>query len=384
MTLTSPEPPATRTGRPGAGTDVPMLLAGLPPPARRFSLAAWQRRRSLAIFIGSVAVLAAVVSLLLPKWYTAQSTILPPTEGGDTFGLMGALIENTTLSRLGLFTSTTPSDMYVEILKSRTLQESLISSFDLQRLYRQKGVDRTLKELETHVNVEATPSGVVTVRVEDRDPQRAAQMANQLVEDLDRFNRESMNTRAKRTREFLEVRLADARSSMARAESTLTVYEQRNKIVASAEAGTLGPMADAISQRMNLEVRRSYMESYSRAGSAPLAQLDAEISAMNRQLAKLPSLKQEGSRLALDAEIQRRVFMLLTSQYEDMRVQETRDTPTLTVLDRARAPEMKSRPRRAILVLIATFVAVLLSAAWVTLSLRPGMTRTAHPTRAGE
>src|SRR5262245_7927526 len=111
MTLTSPEPPVTPAGRPGAGSDVPLLLAGLPTPARRSGLAAWQRRRTLALFIGAVASLTTGISLLLPKWFTAQSTILPPTEGGDTFGLMGALIENTTLSRLGLFTSTTPSDV---------------------------------------------------------------------------------------------------------------------------------------------------------------------------------------------------------------------------------------------------------------------------------
>ena len=91
---------------------------------------------------------------------------------------------------------------------------------------------------------------------------------------------------------------------------------------------------------------------------------------MDRELAKLPSLKQEGSRLALDAEIQRRVFMLLTAQYEDMRVQETRDTPTLTVLDSARAPEIRSRPRRVVIVLAATFAAVALGLAWVGISLR--------------
>jgi uncharacterized protein involved in exopolysaccharide biosynthesis len=91
---------------------------------------------------------------------------------------------------------------------------------------------------------------------------------------------------------------------------------------------------------------------------------------MDRELVKLPSLKQEGSRLSLDAEIQRRVFTLLTAQYEDMRVQETRDTPTLTVLDRARKPELKSRPKRTILVLSATAVAAALGLAWVGISLR--------------
>jgi uncharacterized protein involved in exopolysaccharide biosynthesis len=283
---------------------------------------------------------------------------------------MGALIENTTLSQLGLFTSSTPSDMYVEILKSRNLREALIRDFDLETRYDRKGMDRTLKELEIHVRVAASPVGVVTVQVEDQDPKRAADMANHLVDHLDRFNRESANTRARRTREFLETRLAETRVLMQQAESTLTAYEQRHKIVASTEESAVGAMADVISQKLSLEVRRGYMSSYSREGSAPLRQVEAEIAAMDRELAKLPALKQEGSRLALNAEIQRRVFTLLTAQYEDMRVQEARDTPTLTVLDRARAPDLRSRPRRTLIVLIATAVAVMLGAAWVGLQVR--------------
>jgi uncharacterized protein involved in exopolysaccharide biosynthesis len=374
MTLTTPEPPVTRPGRAAAGADLPLSLAGLPAPARRFGFAAWQRRRALAIFIGAVAVLAAGISLLLPRWYTAQSTILPPTEGGDTFGLMTALIENTTLSQLGLLTSTTPSDIYVEILKSRTLREALVTDFDLQRLYRRKGMDRTLKELEAHVKVSVLPAGVVVVRVEDRDPRRAAEMTNHLVAGLDRFNRLSTTTRARRTREFLEQRLVEVRASMERAESTLTAYERRHNIVSSSEASAVDAMADVITQKLRLEIERSYLSSYVREGSAPLRQVETELAAMNRELAKLPGLKQHVSRLALEAEIQRRVFTLLTAQYEDVRVQEMRDTPTLTVLDPARAPEMRSRPKRGLIVLVATAAAVLIGVAWVGFSL-PGSAR---------
>lgn len=370
MPLTGQEPAVTAPSHTGHGNGVPRFVAGLPAPARRYALIAWQRRIGVALFVVAVAVLAAVVSLILPKWYVAQATILPPTEASDSFGLMQALIENTTLAQMGLFSSSTPSDMYVEILKSRTLRESLIREFDLQRRYGIKNLDAMLKELELHVWVKANPTGVVVVNVEDRDPQRAAAMANLLVDDLDRFNRQSINTRARRTREFLERRLAEARVSMAHAESVLTAYEKANKIIASSEAGAVGAMAEVISQKLSLEVKRSYVSSYSREGSAPLRQVEAEISAMDRELAKLPSLKQEASRLALDAEIQRRVFTLLTAQYEDMRIQEMRDTPTLNVLDRARTPQLRARPRRGLMVAVATAAAVLLAAAWVGLLAR--------------
>jgi uncharacterized protein involved in exopolysaccharide biosynthesis len=96
-----------------------------------------------------------------------------------------------------------------------------------------------------------------------------------------------------------------------------------------------------------------------------LRSIDAEISAIDQELGKFPSLKQQGARLALDAEIQRKVFTLLTAQYEDARVQETRDTPTVAVLDRARPPQLKSKPKRSIIVLFATVVATLMAIGWV-------------------
>lgn len=370
MTLSSQEPPRLRATPDRVHDELETPDGLLPPAGRRFLAAARQRLGAIVAFVLVASLLAAGVALLLPRWYTAESTILPPTEGGENLGLMSAMIENSALNRLGLFTATTPSDVYAEILRSRTLRESLIGAFDLQALYRTPGMDKTLHELEGHVRVSTTPIGVVVVRVEDRDPERAARMANHLVAELDRFNRESVNTRAKRTRLFLEGRLLEARSRLHSAESTLTAYEQRNKVVASTEGPAVSAMANVISQKLNLGVRRSYMSSYTRPGSETLREVDAEIAAVDREIAKLPSLKQEGSRLALDSEIQRRVFTLLTAQYEDTRVQETRDTPTITVLDRARAPEIRSRPRRALIVAATAAAALLLSAAWVALSMR--------------
>jgi tyrosine-protein kinase Etk/Wzc len=367
VTLTETERPVARR-RP---RDVDALLGHVPDPGRRFMAAMWSRRGRLLAFVLAAAVLSAGISLLLPRWYRAEATILPPTEGGsDTFGLMSALVENTALAKLGLFSSTTPSDIYVEILRSRTIREPLVNDFALRRVYDTKGLEPTLKELGSHIAISTSPSGIVTVQVEDRDPKRAADMTNEMVAGLDRFNRESVNTRAKRTREFLEGRLAESRTRMAQAESLLTAYEQKNKVVATTEAAAVGPMADVIAQKLSLEVRRSYMASYTRPGNASLREVDAEIGAMDRELARLPGLKQTGSRLALDAEIQRRVFTLITAQYEEARVQETRDTPTLTVLDNARVPEVRSRPKRALIVAGSTLVAALLAAVWVALTLR--------------
>ena len=94
-----------------------------------------------------------------------------------------------------------------------------------------------------------------------------------------------------------------------------------------------------------------------------------EDHARRGQLAPVAHLE-AGTEHVLDAEIQRRVFTLLTAQYEDMRVQETRDTPTLTVLDRAHRPEIRSSPKRGLMVMTATGLAALLAAAWIVFQVR--------------
>jgi uncharacterized protein involved in exopolysaccharide biosynthesis len=342
----------------------------LPYQVRPLGRSVWERRKPLIGFVAAVAVLAAGVSLLLPNWYSARSTILPPSETGDTFGIMSALIESSALSQLGLLSTSSPSDVYAEILKSRTLREELVVRFDLQRLYRRKNMDLTLKELDHHVKVDVNKAGLIVLDIEDRDPQRSAAMTNALVGGLDGFNRRTFSNKASRTREFLEHRLADVRERLAKAEATLTAYEKSHQIIASGDAAAVQGVADVIAQKLSLQVRRSYVSSYSRPDSPTLQAIEAELAAVDREIGRIPSLKQEGARLALDAEIQRRVFTLLTAQYEDARVQETRDTPTLAVLDVARAPQLKSKPKRSVMVLGATAMAAVLAVAWVAWTTR--------------
>jgi uncharacterized protein involved in exopolysaccharide biosynthesis len=342
-----------------------MMMRFLPPGYRRYVELAWSKRKAIGLFVASVTAASIVVALLLPRWYMAESTVLPPAEGSDAFGMMAGLIQTSALNKLGMVSTSTPSDVFAEILKSRGLHEELIRKFDLIERYRARNLDVALEELREHVDVGVNSSGLIIVHVEDHDPHRAAEMTNHLVSMLDRFNRETYSTKAKRTRQFLESRLADISARLREAESTLTAYEREHKVVASSEAAAVEGIANVVARKLNLQVRRSYELSYSRPGSAALQEIDAEMAAVDRELAKLPVLKQAGARLALEADIQRKVFTLMNAQYEEARVQETRDTPTLTVLDVARPPEIPSRPRRTLIVLASFGIAVVSAAAWV-------------------
>ncbi|MCC6348645.1 MAG: hypothetical protein IT347_03520 [Candidatus Eisenbacteria bacterium] len=346
----------------------------LSPELRSYFTAVRAHLRGVVYFVAGVTVVAAAVALLLPQWYQSDSSVLPPMEGADSFGTMASLVQNAALSKIGLLSTQSPSDLAAEILRSRRLREDLVRTFDLQSVYGAKNMDVALRKLGQHVRVEVDKAGVVHVGVEDRQATRAADMANHLVAGLDRFNRETYSTRAKRVRLFLEERLADVSRRMNEAEASLTAYERTHKVVTTTESAGVSGLAGIMAERLNLQVRRAYVASFSREDSPALQEIDSEMRAFERELAKMPALKQEGARLALDAELQRRLFSLITAQYEDARVQEARDTPTITVLDPARPAQMRARPRRSLIVAVATLVSSVLALGWVWIERRRATT----------
>lgn len=345
-------------------------LQSSPNPSERFLALLRRHARRYAAIVGGTALVATLVAFLLPSWYRAESTLLPPTDaGGTSFGMLTGIIQSAALSQLGLSTSSTPSDVFGEILESRLLNEAAIERFGLAAVYRKKGPDRTLKEFRRHLAVEVNAAGMLTVAFEDRDPRRAADVTNFLVAELDRFNVETYKTRGKRLRQFLEGRLEEVEGQLTAAEDSLQTYERQNRVVSAADAEAARGLSDILAQKFALETQRSYVTSYTEPGSVERTGIEKQLSALDREIAKLPALKKEGARLTLDVEVQRKLVVLLTAQVEDARMQETRDTPTVTVLDAARPPQLKSRPVRWLIVFAATLVAALGCAAWTAASL---------------
>ena len=341
------------------------------PSIERFIAAFRARLRTYAAIVGATAVLAAGVSWILPNWYRAESTLLPPTEGGEAgFGLLAGMIQTSALNNLGLTTTSTPSDVFGEILKSRRLSQAAIERFGLAKLYRKKGMDRTVKEFHRHFAVQVNAAGLLTVSFEDRDAQRAADVTNFLVAELDRFNVDTYKTRGKRLRVFLEGRVHGVQQQLISAEERLQDYERRNRIVSSAETEAARGVSDILAQKFSLETQRAFVSTYTSPGNNELTNIERQLRALNSEIGKLPEVKKEGARIALDVEMNRKLLMLMTAQFEDARMQETRDTPTVTVLDAASPPQLKARPLRSIIVMAAAFAALLGCAAWTAASLQ--------------
>ena len=133
------------------------------------------------------AVVAAGITLLMPNWYTATTKILPPQQSQSSaaamLGQLGALA-GVAGGGLGI---KNPNDTFVAMLKSRTIADAIIERFKLKELYDVKYLQDTRKELSNNVSISSGKDGVITINVDDKEPARAAEMANTYVEELEKL-----------------------------------------------------------------------------------------------------------------------------------------------------------------------------------------------------
>jgi len=330
--------------------------------------AAWRERGRIAITCLAASLLTLAVAFLLPRWYRAQAVILPPEESDLLSNMSLAQRALTKFPAFGILTDYyTPADVYKAVLLSRSVQEEVVQRFDLMRTYHLRSLEKTIKALKGHYRVKLNPDGTISVSVEDRDPRHAAQMANAFLQELDRYNIEKRNSQARRTREFLERRVADTDSLLHRAEDVLRKYQENRKAVVPVTPGSadIQAAADVMARKLALEVRLNVLRGYLREGSEQIMQTQTELDALNSRIAALPELQTELARYTRDYKVQEQLFLLLTAELEQARIRETMDTPTVQVLDPAVPPESHSRPRRLTLAIAAGLLAFAGCVAWV-------------------
>lgn len=249
----------------------------------------------------AAALLAVGISLLMTNIYTGTTKILPPQQSQSSASAMLAQLgglAGMAGSSLGI---KNPNDLYVAMLKSRNIMEKIVQRFDLQKVYEQETLTGTLKALEGGTIITSGKDGVITVEVDDKDPQLAANMANAFIEELDKLLQTFSLTDASQKRTFFEQQLRQAKNKLTDAELVLD-----------------------------------------KTPNTSLEYLDA-----------LRNLK-----------YQEAVWEILAKQFEMAKLDEAKDFPLIQVLDKATPPEKKSKPKRSLIVILATLAAGFLAVIW--------------------
>jgi tyrosine-protein kinase Etk/Wzc len=312
----------------------------------------------------SATVAMAGIAWFLPTWYRANVELLPPSEEDTGVGV-ASLLRGIGMPGVKIPTEVSPAEIFVVVLQSRRINEQMVNRFDLKRLYKQKYMVDAIKDLLSHARFKVTAAGTIQISVEDKSRQRAADMANAYVELLDRFNREARMTKGRRTRLFIEMRLAETKLELTAAEKRLSQYQVQNKaVVLSPQASSaVEEAARLYARRTALQVRLGVVRAYSQ-GSEEEIQIRQELTQLDQQMRQLPETGLELARLVRDVKALEQVFAILTSQYEDARITEARDLVTVEVLDAATPPEKKSRPKRATMVAAAFLLSLAVGAGY--------------------
>ena len=349
-------------------------------------------RRTLigSIVFGSV-VIALVASLVLPKTYESTVSLLPQLESKESGTLTallaasgaGGVAQNLGIGLPGL--QTTPTDIFVAILKSRVMSDEVIKKFDLMSVYGERTMQDTREELADRVRVAVSKEKVIKVTVEATDAELAAEIANFYVGHLDRLNHTVTVSKASQNRAFIERRLVETKVGLVKGEEALRDFQTKNKTVAvEAQSKAMIEAAAMIQGQITAqEVQLEVLSSYLSQDNPELSRVRSSIEQLTKQLMLLesgkggkgmlpgdrlhpamitvPDLALQYGRLLRELKVQETLYALLTSQFEQAKITEARDTPTVQVLDPAIPADKPSKPRLLLNILVAAVAAFCLA-----------------------
>ncbi len=324
----------------------------------------------MPVLFGAVAV---VVSLLMTPIYTAKTVIMPPQQqqssAASALASLGALA-GVAGAAAGV---KSPDEMYVAFLQSVTLQNALIEKFNLKERYQKKTLLETREALKGVVKVASEKkSGLLSLEVDDKDPFFAADLANAYVEGLRQMMGKLAVTEAQQRRVFYEQQILKTQEELSKAEAEFKSAREQSGLqvtVLIADAGVRAG-ADLRAQIATKEIQMQAMSRFATPQNPDVQRLGSELSALRAKLNKIEQgtgvaeeatpTQQAAVRAYRDIKAREAMMGVLTSQYESARVDESKEGPLVQQVDVATPPERKSKPKQAIIVVVAILTGLFL------------------------
>jgi tyrosine-protein kinase Etk/Wzc len=345
-------------------------------------------RRLMVFNFIAAAILTFIIASFMPKYYSSSASLFPPERDNGGLGLatsllgggLGSLLSG---SGMSLPTFATLSDVYASILRSRIVAEGVLDKNNMQEVYEIESREKALGQLQGSTNITVQPDGIIIISCEDKDPSRAAVLVQSFIDELNRINSDVRIDKATATRQFIGERLEQSKIDLADAENAFKEFQEKYKTIGldAQMNAMIGNLAELKSQQVLAEVELGVLKRTFLPTHMQVKQKEAQIAELNKQIKKIeegspdgqgsdvfaipfseaPELSLQLVRLTRELKIQEAIFELLTQQYEQAKITEKQDTPTIQVLDPPRVPEFKSRPKRLIMSAIAGILAVMMS-----------------------
>ena len=340
-----------------------------------YLLTKW-RKLFIVNFILVVGV-AVVIAFALPVWYSASTVILP--SGGGTGGVPSFLPKELVGVAASFGLELPSEEIYQTILGSRSLKERIAERFNLREVYKMAEdayPEDVLAAFDGHFIVVTREDQSIEIKVEDRDPELAAAIANACIEELDAIYSKITSEMARNNKHFIERRLMQVGDTLAVLQDSLMAFQHRTGAVQLTEqmVAMIQAASNLKAQQLATDVKLEVVRN-SFGADHPLA---AQLSTTSRELAnkyndliagregelfigmqELPQVARQYAELYRQIRVQTMLLEYIYPQYESARIQEQRETANVQVLDRAQIPNRKSRPPRRLIVMIAAVASIL-------------------------
>jgi len=362
----------------------------------------WRHRGFLWSVVWKTAILSLLVAFVIPTRYQSTARLVPGENSNTSAmaGLLGKVSGGSAggvglgLDAAGLLGVKTPGAFYVEVLRSRTVQDVLIDRYNLLTHYNKKYYQDARKKLNKVTEIEEDKkSGVITLSVIDWDKAMAQKMVRTYIEEMNRLAAELNTSAAHRERQFLEDRLKSAKKELDEDSLELSKFSSKNTMMDVQQQGK--SMMDAAAKLQGELIfnqsQLKYMQEIYSDDNVRIRALKARVQELQGQLNKmvgsytdpnvanesgtgpgsypsirtLPALGYRYVDLYRRTKIQETLYEFLTQQYELARVQEAKELPVVRVMDEGNLPEKKVSPIRSLIVGLSVLVVLLLGCFWV-------------------
>lgn len=328
-----------------------------------------------------VALITGALSFFMPNIYKADTKLLPPQQAQS-----GA---SAILSQLGGIAGLAagggmknPADVYVGMLKSKTVANKLIDNYSLKKVYGTDSLEKAQADLAASTVISTGKDGLITIEVEGKDKTLIPKIANSYVQELIDLSKTLAVTEASQRRLFFEGQLKLSKDNLAKAEMSLKGALDVGGVISvdSESRAVVETVARLKAQVSYREVELNSMRPFVTTTHPSYRRVEEELNSLRSELSKLENGRRgtaeqseqsngknngfENIQLLRDLKYHQMLYELLAKQYEAARLDEAKDPSIIQVLDPAVEPERKSKPKRALLVLVAAMAALFIIIIW--------------------
>ncbi|HOG27117.1 MAG TPA: Wzz/FepE/Etk N-terminal domain-containing protein [Candidatus Cloacimonas sp.] len=347
------------------------------------------KRKYLVITICCIVAVAAIIySLVVPEYWESKATLMPIAESGSIGSLGGSFMD---ILGGGLL-QTDKYDMAVDfiyIMQSRKFREEVVRKFNLIQYYKIKEPD-SLKAMELAVRKlsEETmemfydqKTYLVNIKAETKDRELSRQMVQHHLDALSKYILNSKMSKGRQKRQFLEKQVEEHKQIMDSLAMRMRDFQKKNRSIDITQQtqSLIKLYSDVVAEYMQAELEYSLALTQYDEKSPIVKSLTEKMKLLKKkvqsleknnsdlvpeyivQIDKIPDISMQYAQMMLNVEIEKQIIEYLYPQYELAKLEEVKDLPTFEIYDAPQIAGIRSKPKRAITVIVSTVAAFIFS-----------------------